>query len=178
MTDQGAAGVARTAPPLTIRRATPDDYPAVGDLTVAAYLAEGALTPEDAYVAWLADVAGRADEGDLWVAEASGDVLGAVMWCPPGTTGREIGTDGQGEFRSLAVSPSARGRGVGTRLVEHIIGLSQAAGLDEIVLSSAEWMTTAHRLYTRLGFVRRPELDWRPLPQVQLRAFSRGSDRP
>jgi hypothetical protein len=32
-------------------------------------------------------------------------------------------------------------------------------------------MTAAHRLYAALGFVRAPELDWRPIPQVELLGF-------
>jgi hypothetical protein len=32
-------------------------------------------------------------------------------------------------------------------------------------------MTAAHRLYTRLGFVRLPTRDWEPVPGISLRAF-------
>ena len=32
-------------------------------------------------------------------------------------------------------------------------------------------MRTAHRLYERLGFRRVPELDWTPVPHVQLIAY-------
>ena len=32
-------------------------------------------------------------------------------------------------------------------------------------------MATAHRLYERLGFVRTPERDWSPSPDVDLLAY-------
>jgi hypothetical protein len=32
-------------------------------------------------------------------------------------------------------------------------------------------MTTAHRLYQRLGFQRQPDRDWRPVPGVDVTAL-------
>jgi ribosomal protein S18 acetylase RimI-like enzyme len=40
-----------------------------------------------------------------------------------------------------------------------------------MVLSTSTAMTTAHRLYERLGFVRLPERDWSPVPGVHLLAY-------
>jgi ribosomal protein S18 acetylase RimI-like enzyme len=45
------------------------------------------------------------------------------------------------------------------------------AGRERLVISSATDMTTAHRLYERLGFTRAPERDWRPIPAVQLLSY-------
>jgi hypothetical protein len=39
-------------------------------------------------------------------------------------------------------------------------------------MSSASYMTTAHRIYERLGFVRLPDRDWSPVTGVDLYAFS------
>ena len=39
-------------------------------------------------------------------------------------------------------------------------------------MCSAAYMTTAHRIYERLGFTRLPERDWSPRPGVDLYAFS------
>jgi hypothetical protein len=33
-------------------------------------------------------------------------------------------------------------------------------------------MLAAHRLYDRLGFVRRPDLDWTPVPDIPLMGFT------
>ena len=43
---------------------------------------------------------------------------------------------------------------------------------EELVLCSLDRTTDAHRLYERLGFVRRPELDWRATPHITLLGFS------
>ncbi len=60
----------------------------------------------------------------------------------------------------LAVSPLARGRGIGKELT--LFGIERATGLGakRVVLSTMEDMRTAHKLYEKLGFVRQPERDW------------------
>ena len=35
-----------------------------------------------------------------------------------------------------------------------------------VVLSSQPTMYSAHRIYGRLGFVRTPERDWNPVPEL------------
>ena len=107
------------------------------------------------------------------VAVDGDDLLGTVTWCPPGSPFRELSTrDDQGEFRTLSVAPEARGRGVGSALVDWCIDEARTTGLAEILLSSLPEMTPAHRLYESRGFVRRPELDWSPFPDVTLWGFS------
>jgi GNAT superfamily N-acetyltransferase len=67
--------------------------------------------------------------------------------------------DGDCGFRMLAVDPGVQGRGVGPRLVAECLDRARAAGCRRMVIGSTEWMTTAHRIYERLGFQRAPELD-------------------
>ena len=157
---------------IDIRPALPDEYAAAGEVTVTAYLAEGALAPGDPYLELLRDAASRAAGAELLVAvDETGAVVGTVTSCPLGSPYRELGTDAEGEFRALAVSPAARGRGVGTLLVRRCLERAAADGFDQVVNSSAEWMTTAHRMYRRLGFTRAPERDWWPRPDVHLLAY-------
>jgi ribosomal protein S18 acetylase RimI-like enzyme len=68
----------------------------------------------------------------------------------------------------LAVSPTARGRGVGEALARHVLDRAVELGFTAIVLSSSKEMRAAHRLYERLGFHRTPALDWSPEPDVPL----------
>ena len=49
---------------------------------------------------------------------------------------------------------------------------ARASGRRRIVISSQPEMTSAHRMYLALGFVRRPDLDWSPVPGVDLLGFS------
>ena len=107
------------------------------------------------------------------VAVDGDDLLGTVTWCPPGSPFREISTrDDQGEFRTLSVAPEAVGVASDPALVDWCIAEARSTGLAEILLSSLPEMTPAHRLYESRGFVRRPDLDWSPFPDVMLWGFS------
>jgi hypothetical protein len=44
--------------------------------------------------------------------------------------------------------------------------------VGRVLLSTEPGMVVAHRIYQRFGFRRRPDLDWSPLPQVRLLAYS------
>jgi len=152
--------------------ARPNEWAAIGDLTVDAYAADGFLDGTDDYADQLRDAAGRADHAELWVAADDTGVLGTVTYCPPGSRYGELATGpDQGEFRMLAVAPAGRRRGIGRALVEHCIARSRALGHRELLLCSSTPMLTAHRLYGTLGFDRAPELDWSPLPSIKLIAF-------
>ncbi len=159
---------------MRIRLAGPADLGAVGDVTAAAY-APFLLGPDDPYVARLRDAATRAREAELWVAspDDSDEVLGSVTDCPPGSPWREVAGEDEGEFRMLSVAPGTQGQGVGRALVDHVLERWRARGASVVVLSSLREMSTAHRLYGRLGFERLPERDWQPVPDVHLICFRR-----
>lgn len=165
---------------MLLRRAHQNEYAAVGALTLAAY--EPFLSgPDDFYRARLVDTATRDRQAEVWVAvdeepggrgPGRGRVLGAVTVCPPDSPWREIARDGEGEFRMLAVDPSAQGRGVGRALATMVVDRFRVEGDRSVVLSSLDRMSTAHGLYERLGFVRAPERDWRPEPEVSLIVYT------
>ena len=156
---------------MEIRLARPDELPEIGRITGAAYVADGFMTETDSYLTVLADAARRSTDAELWVAVEDGVVLGSVTYAPVGSAYREIGHDDEGEFRMLAVSPDARGRGVGQALVQKCLERSRELGYRGVRISSMDRMTSAHRVYERLGFSRAPEDDWRPQPHVLLLAF-------
>jgi GNAT superfamily N-acetyltransferase len=155
---------------MELRRALPDELDDVGDLTVAAY-APFTLGPADPYVARLRDARSRDREAELWVAAEGDRLLGTVTYCPPGSPWRELAGDDEGEFRMLAVAPDAQGRGVGAALVGLCDERASLHGASAMVLSSLGDMREAHRVYERLGYTRRPELDWEPVPGVHLIAY-------
>lgn len=157
---------------LEIRPAEPSEWEAAGELTVAAY-EPFTLGASDPYVAKLRDAARRAREAELLVAVDGDDLLGCVTSCPPGSPWRELAGPDQGEFRMLAVHPSARGRGVGDALASACEDRARAAGARSMVLSSLPDMSAAHRLYARLGYRRASDLDWSPVPGTHLIAFTK-----
>ena len=152
---------------MRIREATKDDFDEIARLTVAAYRALDTWVGDD-YAVHLADVSARAEAENTLVLVAEDPatregrrILGSVTLTLGGGPYFEwnYGVDGDCGFRMLAVDPTVRGRGIGPRLVDECLDRARAAGCRRMVIGSTEWMTTAHRIYERVGFHRAPELD-------------------
>jgi ribosomal protein S18 acetylase RimI-like enzyme len=157
---------------ITVRPAEEAELAEVGALTLAAYRADGLIAEGNSYEAFLLDSTSRHRDAELLVAvDAENHVLGTVTMCAPGTPYAELSGPGEWEFRMLAVSPAARGRGVAGALVAAVLRRAVQAGAKRIVLSSMDRMRTAHRLYERVGFRRAPELDWQPGDGANLWGF-------
>jgi ribosomal protein S18 acetylase RimI-like enzyme len=156
-----------------LRRARPEDYEAIGVLTLAAYQPQ-LDDSSSSYAEHLANAEARDHQAELWVAVAPDDreVLGTVTLCREGSAWREIAAADEGEFRMLAVAPQAQGQGVGEALVRHVLDRFREEGASAVVLSTRSTGTApAHRLYQRLGFERCPARDWSPLPGVDLLVY-------
>jgi len=157
---------------VVVRLARPDELGQVGRLTLEAYLADGMVDPAGSYAAELTDAPWRARQAELLVAvDSDGTLLGTITVCTPGSPLSEVSFPGELEFRMLAVDPEARGRGVGEALVTAVLRRAVGVGAQRVVLCSGERMHAAHRLYARLGFIRLPERDWYPVPELKLLAF-------
>jgi ribosomal protein S18 acetylase RimI-like enzyme len=160
------------APSLTVEQARPDDFARIAQLTVDVYVGGGLATP--AYATELADVSGRAERAELLVVrDTAGLVVGSVGLVLTGDWGNVTTSDEEAAFRMLVVDPAAQGQGIGELLVTTCLDRARAAGKRRMVISTDPLMTTAHRLYERLGFTRLPERDWRPGPGVELLVYSR-----
>ena len=149
-----------------IREASPEDYRALGDLTVHAYASlPGMPSPEEgaAYYAELRDVAGRAQAETNQILAAydasSGALLGGVTLILEGY-GRMWGVDGPAGIRMLAVDPAAQAGGVGRALVVECLDRARASGKQVVLLHTTTVMQAAQRLYVKFGFVRAPEMDF------------------
>jgi len=157
---------------MRIRPAHPSEYAVIGEITVAAYVDGGYISQGHGYVDELADTMTRSSDAQIWVAaDDDGRVLGAITWCPVGSTWREIAGNDEGEFRMLAVAAEARGHGVGTALIQACLDEARTTGLAGVAISTMAEMTGAHRLYERMGFSRVPEADWSPVEGVSLLGF-------
>ncbi len=158
---------------MEIRLARPDELAEVGRQTAEVYVGDGFMSATDDYVPQLVDAVRRAEQAELWVAvDQAGRVLGSVTFCPVGSSYREIGRADEGEFRMLAVADAARGQGVGRALVQHCLDRSRDLGYVGVRMSTMDKMTSAHRVYERLGFTRSPDDDWSPSPGVLLLAYA------
>ncbi|NJC70927.1 GNAT family N-acetyltransferase [Planosporangium thailandense] len=160
---------------VVVRVARPDEYDEIGRLTVLAYDKAGQLGGEIGYERTLADVAGRADEGDVLVAvdESTGRLLGSVTFVLPGSRYSELARADEAEFRMLAVDPEEQGRGVGRLLVGECLRRAAGAGCAAVVICYRDFVAAAEGLYSGLGFQRLPERDWSPMPGVNLLALRR-----
>ena len=160
---------------MKVRLAEPGDYAALGAVTVAAYRAVPGYVGEPTYEDELRDVGTRAAAVDTEVFVAVADdgvVLGGVTYAAsPASPQAEFDDPDAAGFRMLAVDPVAQGTGAGAALVTAVVERARADGRRRVIIHSTRWMTTAHGVYTRRGFVRRPDLDWTPVPGIDLWGF-------
>ncbi|YCK76339.1 GNAT family N-acetyltransferase [Arthrobacter sp. D3-16] len=149
---------------IVFRQAVPSDFPEVRRITRDAYLRAGHFAADHPYMSVLEDVEHRAEHAQVWVAETAGRVVAAVALTFAGQPYSEIATDGELEFRMLAVDPACQGGGVGRAVVSEIVQYArQLPGIGAISITSAKFMERAHGLYESLGF--QPcytEMDWKP----------------
>ncbi|TME82606.1 MAG: GNAT family N-acetyltransferase [Chloroflexi bacterium] len=164
--------MSRVTEQVEIREACREEYEAIGDLIVSAYIGYPEVAEDPDYIEELRDVATRAAVRPVLVAvDETGTVLGSATYISGPGPFAESQDEDEAAFRMLAVRPSARGRGVGEALTRACIDRARADGRARIVLFTLPAMTTAHRLYERLGFERSPERDWEFAPGRRLLSY-------
>lgn len=160
---------------MLIRPIEPDEYARLGVLTVEAYTTLDGHVSEPEYEEELADVRTRAEAPSTVVLVAVDDtdrLLGGVTYVEDEQSPfHELGVEGSASIRMLAVDASVRRTGAGEALVRACIDRARGDGRTEIVLHSTPWMSAAHQLYAKLGFVRDEASDWDVNPEIKLLAF-------
>jgi putative acetyltransferase len=89
----------------------------------------------------------RAPEIEFWSVWDDAAVLGTGALKRLSATGAEL--------KSMRTTAQARGAGVGTAMLEHLLGRARAAGYASVWLETGteEFFAPARRLYARHGFV-------------------------
>jgi ribosomal protein S18 acetylase RimI-like enzyme len=185
-----------------IRDATPGELAEVGDIRIVAYQAGGFISPDSGYattlrglgadgtghvlvaclpenVACLPENGGQARDDDPRAA-GPGDgkrIVGTIMLQTWPNCGPVVAGPDEAEIRALAVRPQVQGQGVGRELLTRLIERASGLGVRHLVLCTEPAMRAAHRLYEQAGFVRLPERDWSPAPEVALLVYGMRLDR-
>ncbi|KIS27938.1 GCN5 family acetyltransferase [Arthrobacter sp. SPG23] len=147
---------------IIIRPAVPADFDAVARITRDAYLAAGYFASADhPYMLQIQDVAKRAGQATIWVAERAGRIVGSVTLAVAGEPFADIALPDELEFRMLVVDPSVQRSGAGKAMVEAIIDHAKSLdGIKAVALTTGRTWESAHGLYRKTGFHRVPERDW------------------
>jgi uncharacterized damage-inducible protein DinB/GNAT superfamily N-acetyltransferase len=147
---------------IVIRRlAARDSMDALTRLLHRAYaplLADGLDFPAATQTAEV--TARRAAEGQCFVAERNGELLGTITVCGPQTEAdaraepalHALGDRDTAQFHQFAVDPAAQGQGVGRRLVTRCEEWALERGYRSMALEAAEPADALRRLYARLGY--------------------------
>jgi ribosomal protein S18 acetylase RimI-like enzyme len=143
----------------TIRAYAGTDRAAVNAVALAAFVQyAGDYEDWPAFSAGIARMADLAADGDLFVAERGGTVVGAVVHVGPGRPRSAIFPDDWSVIRMLVVDPAARGGGIGRALVAAALEQSRRVEAPAVGLHTSPIMATALRLYESIGFVREHDL--------------------
>jgi ribosomal protein S18 acetylase RimI-like enzyme len=159
-----------TGDPPVIRAVRPSEYEIAGELIVAAYRTLGDAGGES-YERELRDIAGRQSNSEILVAEVGGRVVGCVTFVDGLKALSEVDDPDAATVRMLGVAAEARGRGVGETLMRECIDRARKSGRKRVRLDTRTSMTSAQRLYERLGFRRDPDHDWSPAPGILLLGY-------
>lgn len=108
-----------------------------------AYAAFDRAMPKD----WLLATV-KEHPNSVWVAEVDEKVVGFVIGYPTKT---RVGAF-WGDVELVAVHPKHRRRGIGTKLVEKILGEFKKAHVEEAYLYCPTRAKAARKLYEKLGF--------------------------
>lgn len=153
-----------------IRNADPAEFPIIGKLMVQVYSQLESFPKEseqpDYYkmLANIGDLTNKPETELLVAVSADGQIAGAVVFFGDmqyyGSGGSATREQNAAGFRLLAVSPVARGQGLGKRLTQECIRKAKAKKRQQLIIHTTMAMQTAWKMYEDLGFKRSEDLDF------------------
>jgi len=154
---------------LIVRDARAEESTTIADITRAAYAEYATIMAPEAWP----ELSEAVETGlvstapsERIVAELDGRVVGsATMFAANVDAYGHVENVSQltwPEVRLVAVHPDARGNGIARALMDEFVWRARAAGEQAIGIHTSRSMRAAVALYTSMGFVRVPELDFRP----------------
>ncbi|SRR6266487_719275 len=136
----------RNAANVQIRIATPSDAAAIAAVLFESFIEFRQLYTIEGFAATTPtaeQIRKRIDEGLVWVAETDDKIEGTVSSIPKGDSLY---------IQSMAILPSARGRGIGKLLFSKIESLAEAGDYRRLFLSTTPFLKSAIGLYEHFGF--------------------------
>ncbi|GAB3799599.1 GNAT family N-acetyltransferase [Micromonospora zhanjiangensis] len=158
---------------MRIRAARPDDFVRLQEIEIAAGRAFrdfGMPEVADDEPASLDELAGYQRSGNAWVTVDGTDRSVAYLIADP--------VDGNRHIEQVSVHPDVARRGLGRALIEHVAGLTRAAGVPALTLTTFVEVPWNAPYYRRCGF--RPLADAEVTPglrAVRAREAAHGLDR-
>ncbi len=153
-----------------VRNAKPGEFAEIGRLMVTVYSQlEGfpKETEQPAYYRMLAHVGEltQKESTEILIAiSPEGKIAGAVVYFGNmkyyGSGGTATQEQNAAGFRLLAVSPDARGKGIGKLLTLECIHKARQQQLNQVIIHTTRAMQTAWDMYERIGFKRSIDLDF------------------
>lgn len=106
----------------------------------------------------------RVQEGECWVAELDGKLVGTIVWVRPDPEDRVAyyRHPHVAHFGQFGVCPHHRGLGIGQALLQRVEQEAAHAGYTELALDTSENATHLIALYEKWGYAQVATHDWRP----------------
>lgn len=101
--------------------------------------------------------------GYIFIVYAEGTAVGCIALIPMGR--------GVYELSKMAVAPSFRGRGIGRRMLEHVVEEAKAIGATSLFLGSSTKLKNAIHLYESIGFRHVARENIPPMPYTRADVF-------
>ena len=160
---------------VAFRIAESHEHSAAAQVILESYAEFGPLLPPDAWERYsqnILDVRIRMTESELLIAVENGEIVGSATFYPARLkrTQSEWPPEWTGA-RLIAVLPERRGRGIGKAIVEECIRISREQNAAAFALHTTPYMELARGMYERMGFVRVPEYDFHPRPELTVMAY-------